>query len=261
MKKICTILILGLLLTAASGVWAAVELRYSPLDGTLAPGETARVSIMIDEPLDVRTIEVFVDFDPMVVATLGGGAGTLYTDSGFFLFKGFEEIAPGSWHGYCVVLGAEDFITGPGELFYWNVGTVAEGVSPVVTTSLVLTAADGTAFTDVTLPSTTLAVVDPASPAGDLPAATGSLEIFPNPFNPRTEVRFDLAAAGPARLEVFDTRGARLAVLHDGPLNAGPASFSWDGRSADGRLQPAGTYFFRLDLGGVRLVTKGVLVK
>lgn len=261
MKKICNLLILGLFLTAASGAWAAVELRYSPLEGTLAPGETARVSIMVDEPLDMRTIEVFVDFDPAVVVTLGGGAGTLYTDSGFFLFKGFEEIAPGSWHGYCVVLGAEDYITGPGELFYWNVGTGAEGVSPVVTTSLVLTASNGVAFADVTLPATTLAVVDPASPVGDLPGARSSLEIFPNPFNPRTEVRFELATAGPARLEVFDTRGARVAVLHDGPLSAGPAGFSWDGRNTDGRLQSAGAYFFRLDLGGVVQVAKGTLLK
>lgn len=67
----------------------------------------------------------------------------------------------------------------------------------------------------------------------DTPAAVVSeidLRAAPNPFNPATVLRFSLAAGGPARLEVFDLAGRRVAVLHDGPLPAGRHEFAWQPR-------------------------------
>ena len=79
-----------------------------------------------------------------------------------------------------------------------------------------------------------------ASPiARFLPAA-------PNPFNPQTSLRFALAAAGPARLEIIDLAGRRLTVLREGPCDAGEQSAIWDGRDDTGRALPSGVYFARL---------------
>lgn len=43
----------------------------------------------------------------------------------------------------------------------------------------------------------------------------------PNPFVASTSFTLTAPASGPARIEVFDLLGRRVAVLHDGPLTAG----------------------------------------
>ncbi len=261
MKTILAIILLAAALVLAVPATAQPVLRYSPADTVLAPGQTTRVGIYLDDVQDVRTIEVFVDFDPSVVATLGGGPGLLYSDSGFFLFDGFEETAPGSWHGYCVVMGSEDYITGPGELFYWEVEALAAGHSPIATVEVGLTAPVSGLIDGVTLPSATIGVNDPDVAPVELPESHGALHIAPNPFNPLTRVQFTLAEAGSARLEVLDVAGRRVRLLHQGPLVQGAHSFAWNGRDKNGLPQPTGLYFFRLESAqGVQL-SKGVLVK
>jgi hypothetical protein len=56
----------------------------------------------------------------------------------------------------------------------------------------------------------------------------------PNPFNPRTLVSFHLERPGLARVEVFDQRGRKVALLHAGPLPAGENEFRWDAKDAAG---------------------------
>lgn len=261
MRKIFQLLLGIILMTIAQASWAVVDMRYSPADSLLGLWETARISIMIDEPIDLRTIEVFVDFDPAVLSTQGGGSGLLFSDSGHLLFQGFEETEPGQWHGYCIVMGAEDWITGPGELFFFEVETVALGTSPITTVSVLLAAPDGELVPDVTLPSTTLGVVDPASGTDDVPALRGQLEIYPNPFNPRVEIRFEVTNDTRGRLEVFDSHGRKVALLHEGPLAAGSSTFQWNGQGRNGLPQPAGIYFFRMETPQEVVLRKGMLVK
>jgi hypothetical protein len=68
----------------------------------------------------------------------------------------------------------------------------------------------------------------------------------PNPFNPRTEIRWEQALPGPVRLEVHDLAGRRVRTLVDGHRQAGPHAAAWDGRDGAGRLGAAGTYVVRL---------------
>lgn len=99
-------------------------------------------------------------------------------------------------------------------------------------------------FLDVayTLP---LSVGEPASVRGRvLPAS-------PNPFRLSTSIRFELSQAASVRLEIFDVRGARVAVLREGNnLPAGGHATTWDGRDHTGRLAPPGIYLVRLEAGG-----------
>ena len=76
---------------------------------------------------------------------------------------------------------------------------------------------------------------------------------------------FDLADPARVELSVFDPRGHRVAVLHRGPVDAGPFSAAWDGRDDGGRAVPAGLYLFRLaavgETGWTPVVTKGILLE
>ena len=119
---------------------------------------------------------------------------------------------------------------------------------------------DGAWYTDVLLPSTTVTVGDVSQVQETPPVKTG-LQLWPNPFNPRVQVGFDLVAEDWIRLEVCDVRGRRVAVLHDGTAPAGPFQAAWDGRNDAGHSQPGGVYLFRLRHSRGGATTRGVLLK
>lgn len=81
-------------------------------------------------------------------------------------------------------------------------------------------------------------------------AAFGLAGNFPNPFNPKTTIAFDLPSTGPARLAIYDVAGRELRRLVDGPLAAGRQQLDWDGRDAAGREVAAGVYLARLEAAG-----------
>lgn len=84
------------------------------------------------------------------------------------------------------------------------------------------------------------------------PIPTGQLRLmpnYPNPFNPQTTLRFELPVAGHARLEIFDAKGRRMAMLTDEWLEAGAVEVVWDGRDDDGRAVTSGAYYSRLTCG------------
>jgi len=81
---------------------------------------------------------------------------------------------------------------------------------------------------------------------GETPlAAAPPLVAWPNPFNPRTDLRFSLAATASGTLDVFDVSGRHLRRLAEGNFAAGEHRFAWDGTDEDGRGLPSGVYFAR----------------
>lgn len=76
----------------------------------------------------------------------------------------------------------------------------------------------------------------------ELPGTYALSGAFPNPFNPETQVTLMVAVAQPVRVEVYDVVGRRVAVLHDGLLEADQLHrFVFDAR----RL-PSGLYLYRI---------------
>jgi FlgD Ig-like domain len=249
------------LFSVAAAARAQVELRFSPRDTTLEVSQTSRLSIILDAALEVRTLDVNVTYDTTIVRSLGGGAGSLYTNSGIFTFQGFEEETLGHWHGYAVLMGADLFVEGPGELYTWDFETLADGLTAITAIEVYLSTTDGSWFEDVTLPAATVTVGEGPSPVVDIPSRQSGLDLWPNPFNPRTRIRFDLPRTGAVRLTVYDVCGRRIDDLLHTALEAGPHIVDWNGRHADGRAAPAGIYLFRLEGPGILVSTRGALVK
>jgi hypothetical protein len=77
----------------------------------------------------------------------------------------------------------------------------------------------------------------------------------PNPVAGGVEITFRLAGPGPARLVVTDVSGRQVAVLHDGPIEAGEHTVCWDGLSDGGQAAPSGVYFYTLTAGS-RTITQ-----
>jgi M6 family metalloprotease-like protein len=101
----------------------------------------------------------------------------------------------------------------------------------------------------------TLAILQTEDPTGvdgsaGLPRVTRLQGAYPNPFNPRTTVAFELATAGPVRLSVYGLDGRRVVDLVRESLPAGAHTVSWAGRDASGRAVASGTYLLRLETRG-----------
>lgn len=91
-----------------------------------------------------------------------------------------------------------------------------------------------------------------ASPA-PLPALAGA-ELkpnYPNPFNPRTSLVFELARDQHVELAVYALDGRLVGRLASGQYPAGRHEVIWDGLNQGGRAVPSGTYLTRLQAGGV----------
>jgi len=82
----------------------------------------------------------------------------------------------------------------------------------------------------------------------------------PNPFNPTTSIRFELAAAGGAGMQVVDVAGRVLRSYALGTLGAGGHELTWDGRDDLGRAVSSGVYFYRLSVDGQAPVTKRMVL-
>ncbi len=94
------------------------------------------------------------------------------------------------------------------------------------------------------------------------PAARLALSAAPNPFNPRTELRFVTVTPGPVSLALFDPRGRCVRRLLAGAaLPAGPHVAGWDGTDARGAALPSGVYFARIAAGGATRTVKLALVR
>ena len=99
------------------------------------------------------------------------------------------------------------------------------------------------------------------APADALPNRYGLRQNIPNPFNPKTLIRFELPRAGEVTIEVFDVDGRTLRVLLSGSLPAGYHEVSWDGRDTSGRGLPTGVYLYRLRANGYSETRKMLLLQ
>ncbi len=90
-------------------------------------------------------------------------------------------------------------------------------------------------------------VTPASSPVGD--SGVGSyLTAGPNPMSERTMIAFAGAPQRTVQLDVFDVRGRLVKRLIEGGSSSGRVA--WDGRDANGRRVPQGTYFLRMHSGG-----------
>jgi hypothetical protein len=257
------LLIVILLGSSAAPAAANPVLRWAPADTTIGPNQQVTLSIMLDDPLDVRTIELYIGYDSDIISTVGGGPGELFLpfqSSWFSHFSEVDEENPGQWYGYCVILGANDWAVGPGELFSWTVEGNINGISALTSVSVILLPPGGGEYDQVQLPAAEVVVLDP-SPVPTFMASGPGMNLYPNPFNPRVQVDFSLGEHPKGLLEVYDMRGRRVATLWQGTAQQAE-QITWDGRDALGRAVPSGVYTFSLQGNdGSRFTTRGTLLR
>ncbi|MBC8423859.1 alpha amylase C-terminal domain-containing protein [bacterium] len=129
-------------------------------------------------------------------------------------------------------------------------------------------AADGFAQSaEIALPAMGLLVLQPDDGTA-VPGATGDvngrvrmLGAYPNPFNPRVTIAYELAQAGPARVSIHDVSGRRVRTLLTGQQAAGERRIVWDGLDDTGEGVASGVYFVRIAAGEATVMGKVVLLR
>jgi hypothetical protein len=80
---------------------------------------------------------------------------------------------------------------------------------------------------------------------------------FPNPFNPTTTIRFDIAQSNVVSLKVYNLLGQVVATLVDGQnMSQGSYQVQWDASNL-----ASGIYLYQLEAGDVNVSRKMILLK
>jgi hypothetical protein len=100
------------------------------------------------------------------------------------------------------------------------------------------------------------------SPVRVLPTANELHQNFPNPFNPETNISFDLKEGMFVELSIYDMAGQHIRTLASGQaLPAGSYSYLWDGLNDSGVKVGSGVYLYHLKSGEFTSVKKMALLK
>jgi hypothetical protein len=83
----------------------------------------------------------------------------------------------------------------------------------------------------------------------------------PNPFNPRTTIRFSVAGKGPVELAIYDVGGRLVRTMIDKTMSPGLHAVVWDGTDDKGRSVGSGIYWSQLEAGDYVSSKKLVLLK
>jgi len=86
-----------------------------------------------------------------------------------------------------------------------------------------------------------------------LPRQTVLRQNAPNPFNPATTIRYELAKSGQVGLKIYDVKGRRIRDLVSERQESGAYEILWNGRNNNDEPVSAGIYFARLQIGGKAL--------
>tara|TARA_B100000945_G_C20353718_1_gene583558 strand:- start:146 stop:1309 length:1164 start_codon:yes stop_codon:yes gene_type:complete len=80
--------------------------------------------------------------------------------------------------------------------------------------------------------------------------------LYPNPFNPSTEVSFSLPADNHVKLSVYNIQGQEIDIIFEGAQSLGSHSYTWNGSDFS-----SGVYYIRLQSGNMVTSQKALLVK
>ncbi len=94
-----------------------------------------------------------------------------------------------------------------------------------------------------------------------VPERFALLQNHPNPFNPETEIRFQLPEASHVVVRIFNTLGQEIRTLTDAQYVAGYHSVRWDGKDNHGNPVSSGVYLYQLRAGTFSQVKKMSLLR
>ena len=94
------------------------------------------------------------------------------------------------------------------------------------------------------------------SNVSELPKEFKLYENYPNPFNPTTTIKYDIANNSFVKLVVYDLSGKEVETIVSSNLQAGRYEATWSGSN-----YASGVYFARIEAGSYKHIIKMLLIK
>jgi flagellar hook assembly protein FlgD len=79
-----------------------------------------------------------------------------------------------------------------------------------------------------------------------MPAPFALGAAYPNPFNPQTQITYELPGQTHVTLTMYNLLGQEIIRLVDQVQPAGPYAVTWNGRNTQGVSVASGVYMYRL---------------
>ena len=80
----------------------------------------------------------------------------------------------------------------------------------------------------------------------ELPKPEITLSNYPNPFNPETNIVFNLPEDGKVQLDIYNIKGQMIKSLISDQMAVGEHSIVWNGEDASGKKVSSGIYLYKL---------------
>jgi uncharacterized protein (DUF362 family) len=93
------------------------------------------------------------------------------------------------------------------------------------------------------------------------PSAYGLSQNYPNPYNPHTQIAYQLPQEGLVSLKIYNIKGELVRTLIEEYKPAGYHTVTWDGKNEDGMEVSSGVYFYRMVSGDFSSTKKMVMIK
>jgi hypothetical protein len=84
---------------------------------------------------------------------------------------------------------------------------------------------------------------------------------FPNPFNPETTIKYQLAESAPVQLRIYNIVGQVVRTLVSEQQAAGRYQIRWNGTDDRGVAVSSGIYFYQVSAGKFQDVKRLMLLK
>lgn len=84
---------------------------------------------------------------------------------------------------------------------------------------------------------------------------------FPNPFNPKTTISFNLPKADEVSLQIFNVKGQLVKTLLNESKTAGTHQVIWNGTDNSGKPISSGVYYYKITAGKYSSTRKMILMK
>jgi len=94
-----------------------------------------------------------------------------------------------------------------------------------------------------------------------LSSFTTQLSAYPNPFNPSTTIKLELAEPGRIELVIYNIKGQKVKTLIDAFTNKGTFETNWNGEDEKGKSVSSSQYVVKLQQNGKETTTKIMLLK
>jgi hypothetical protein len=94
-----------------------------------------------------------------------------------------------------------------------------------------------------------------------IPTASRLYQNFPNPFNPSTRIRFQVAKAGPVKIKVYNVAGQLVRTLVNDTRQPGYYEITWKGTNNNGNTIASGVYFCRMETPGYSRSMKVIVLR